>query len=101
MRQRNVRHSLDFLHLENAQIGLPLVEPIQLILIGIQVFRQRLRMNDSIGHSVQGDVIYDAPVNSKTDNPPLELILTTKTQYVRNISDSHRNRSKDNSESLA
>ena len=74
MRQRNVRHSFDFLHLENAQIGLPLMEPIQRIMIGAEIFRWCLRVNDSIEHPAQYDSIHNTSVNGKADDASCELI---------------------------
>ena len=74
MRQWNVRHGFDFFRLENAQIGLPLMEPIQWIMIGAQILRQCLRVNGSIEHLTQGHAIHYAAVNSKTDNPSRKLI---------------------------
>ena len=39
VRKRHVRNSLDFGYLEYPKIGLPLVESIQRIMIGAEVFR--------------------------------------------------------------
>jgi hypothetical protein len=65
MRQRNVRHGFDFFHIENAQIGLPLMEPIQRIMIGAEILRQCLRGNGSVEHPAQGNAIHDIGVNRK------------------------------------
>ena len=37
MRERHVRHRLDFLHGQDPQIRLPLVEPIQRIMVRAQI----------------------------------------------------------------
>ena len=53
MRQRNVRHRFDFLDLQDPQIGLPLMEPIQGIIVRTQIVRQCLRVNRAIEHAAQ------------------------------------------------
>ena len=72
--QRNVRHCFDFLHIEDTQIGLPLMEPVQRIMIRTEIFRKRVRMNRAIEHSAQGDSIHDGAVNGKADDPSRKLI---------------------------
>ena len=39
MRERRVRHRLDFFHVEDAQVGPPLVTLVQLIVVRAEVFR--------------------------------------------------------------
>jgi hypothetical protein len=74
MGERNVRHGFDFFHLENAQIGLPLMEPIQRVMIGAEILGRRLRVTGSIEHPAQGNAIHEVSVNSKADNPSGKLI---------------------------
>ena len=74
MRQWNVRHGLDFLDLENSQIGLPLLEPIQRIMIGAEILRQCLRVNGAVEHPTQDYAIYNTWVNGKANDPSRELI---------------------------
>src|SRR5262245_40326907 len=62
MRPRNVRDCFDFLHLEDTQIGLPLMKPIQRIMIGTQIYRQGLRVNYSIEHPAQCQAIDNTAV---------------------------------------
>jgi hypothetical protein len=42
MREWHVRHGLDVLHAEDPQIGLPLIEPIQGIIVRAEVFGARI-----------------------------------------------------------
>ena len=39
MGQRNVGHGLDFGHIQDSQVGLPLMKTIKRIVIGTEVFR--------------------------------------------------------------
>ena len=58
MRQGNVGEGLDFGHLQNPQIGLPLVEPIKRIVVGAQVLRhQALASNGAVEHPTECDTI--------------------------------------------
>jgi hypothetical protein len=43
----------DFLDIEDTQIGLPLIVPIQRIMTGAEILRQGLRVNGSIEHPAQ------------------------------------------------
>src|SRR5262244_2609562 len=101
MRKRNVRHCFDFLDLENTQISLPLMVPIQRIMVRTQIFRQSLRLNDSIEHPTQYNSIHSAAVNSKADDPARKLIhhhQNPKSSQHRRFTSKQSN---DHSESLA
>ena len=71
MRQWNLSYGLDFLDLENRQIGLPRMEPIPWIMIGAEIFRQWLGVNDAVEPSAQGHAIYHTAVNGK---PTIRLV---------------------------
>jgi hypothetical protein len=60
-----------------------------------------MRVNGPVEYPAQGHAIHNIAVNGKANDPSRNLSITTKTQYVRNTADSHRNRSNDHSESLA
>jgi hypothetical protein len=87
MRQRNVRDSLNFEYLQHPQIGLPLVESIQGIMIGTEVLRQGVPSNHTIEHAAQRRTINDAAVNAEPDNPARKLV-----HYDQNPMRSQRNR---------
>src|ERR1700730_17539291 len=74
MRERHVRHRLDFFHVEYPQIRLPLVEPIQGIMIRAEVFRQDLASRRSIEHPAQPHAIKDAAVHAKSDEATRALV---------------------------
>jgi len=74
MRQWNVRHRRDFLDLENTQIGLPLMELIQRIMIGAEILRQCLRVNGPAEYPTQGHAVHNTAVNGKANDPSGELI---------------------------
>src|SRR6266852_3316049 len=65
MREWHARHGLDFFHVEDSQIGLPLVEPIQGIMVRAQVLRRRLALSRSIEHSAQPHAVHDATMYAK------------------------------------
>jgi hypothetical protein len=50
MGERHIGNGFDFRNLQYPQSGLPLVEPIQWIVIRAEVFRQTLPANRSIEH---------------------------------------------------
>jgi hypothetical protein len=74
MRERHVRHRLDFLHVEDPQIRLPLVEPIQGIMIRAEIFRCGLALSRSIEHPTQPDAINDAAVHAKAHDATRPLV---------------------------
>src|SRR5215813_6605212 len=59
---------------KDTEVGLPLMEPIQRIMIRTQIFQQCLRVNRTIEHSTQCQPIHDAAVNGKADDPAGKLI---------------------------
>ncbi len=65
MRERHVGHGLDFLHVEYPQIRLPLVEPIQRIMVRAEVLRRGVASSRSIEHPAQPHAINDAAVHAK------------------------------------
>jgi hypothetical protein len=71
---RGRKDCLDFLHVEDTQISLPLMKPTERIMIGTEIFRQSLRANGPIEHPAQCDSIHNATMNDKADNPSGKLI---------------------------
>jgi hypothetical protein len=58
MRQGNAGDALDFCHLQNAQIGLPLMELIKRIVVGAEVLRHpELPSKGAVEHSTECDTI--------------------------------------------
>ena len=58
MRQGNARHRLDFGHVQNAQIGLPLGKPIKRIVVGAEGPQHRpLASNGLVEHPKDCDVL--------------------------------------------
>jgi hypothetical protein len=58
MGQGDVGDGLDFRHLQNTQIGLPLVELIERIVVGADVLRQpELASNGAVEHPTEGDTV--------------------------------------------
>src|SRR6266851_7552359 len=74
MRKWNVRNRLDFRHLQYAKIGLPLMESIQRIMVGTEVFRRTLPANRSLKHPAQRDAVNDAAADAKSNDATRELI---------------------------
>ena len=83
-----------FCDVQNSKIGLPLVKPIQRIVIGAEVFRQ----------SGTADRLLEHPADRKPSttprwipNPMIRRVywsMTTRTQYVCRPIDSHWNKSR-------
>ena len=74
MRHGNERHRLDFLDLKDAEVGLPLLEPIQRIMIRTDIFRESRASNGVLEHAAKGHPIDNSGLNPKTHNPPRVLI---------------------------
>ena len=74
MRERHVRHRLDFFHVEYPQIRLPLVEPIQGIMVRAEVLRQGVPSSRSIEHPAQPHAINDAALHAKADDATRALV---------------------------
>jgi hypothetical protein len=75
MRQRNAGDTLDSGHLQNPQIGLPLVELIKRIVVGAEVLRHpALPSNGAVEHSTKCDTIDRAGVDAEANDPSRVLI---------------------------
>ena len=75
MGQRNVGHGLDFGHLQDSQIGLPLVKTIKRIVVGAEVFRHRaVASNGVVEHSAKGDTIDRSGMHAKPNDAARVLI---------------------------
>jgi hypothetical protein len=83
MRQRNVRRLFDFLDLQDPQIGLPLMEPIQGIIVRTQIVRQCLRVNRAIEHAAQCHAIHNAAVNGEANMEARPVATTLLMLNVR------------------
>ena len=75
MRQGNVGDGLDFCHLQDPQIGLPLVELIERIMVGAEVLWQpALTSNGAAEHATECDNIDRAGMDAETNDPSRVLI---------------------------
>src|SRR5262245_61685048 len=74
MRQLDIGYGLDFCYVQDAQIGSPLLKPIQRIVIRTDVLGWRLPSNRAIEHATKRQSVDDATLNTKADNPTCELI---------------------------
>ena len=75
MGQGNVGDGLDFGHLQYAQIGLPLVEPIKRIMVGAEVFRHRaVPSNGAVEHPAECDTIDRSGLDAESNDPARVLI---------------------------
>ena len=75
MGQRNVGDGLDFCHLQNPQSGLPLVEPIERIVVRAQVVRQpAMPSNGVVEHPTESDTIDRARMDAEPNDPARVLI---------------------------
>jgi len=75
MGQGNVGDGLDFCHLQDPQIGLPLVEPIERIVVGAEVVRQpALASNGAVEHPTERDTIDRSRMDAEPNDPARVLI---------------------------
>jgi hypothetical protein len=75
MGQGNVGDALDFSHLQDPQIGLPLVKLIKRIVVGAEVVWQpALPSNGAVEHSKECDPIDRTGMNAEADDPARVLI---------------------------
>jgi hypothetical protein len=49
----DIGHRLDFCHLQHSEVGLPLMESIQWIIVGAEIIRRCLPSNRSMDHAAQ------------------------------------------------
>ena len=75
MRQWNVGDGLDFCHVQYPEVGLPLVEPIQGIVIGAEEVRHpALPSNGAVEHPTKCDTIDRAGMDAEANDPARVLI---------------------------
>ena len=96
MGQGDVGDGLDFYRLQYPQIGLPLVEPIERIIVRAEVLRHpALPTNGAVEHPTECGTIDRSRMHAESNDPARELIqsMTTRTQWDRKVAGSHLNRS--------
>jgi hypothetical protein len=75
MGQGNVGDGLDLCHLQYPQIGLPLVEPVQWIVVGAEVLRHpELPSNGAVEHPTECDTVDRARMGAEANDPARALI---------------------------
>ena len=75
MGQRNIGHGLDFGHIQDSQVGLPLRRTIKRIVVGTEVFRHgAVASNGVVEHSAKGEAVDRAGVQAKPNDPTRVLI---------------------------
>ena len=68
-------HCLDFCYVQDAQIGLPLLESIQRIVVGAKVLRHRsTASNGLIEHPAERETIDHSGMDAEADDPASILI---------------------------
>ena len=77
MRQGNVWDGLDLGHLQDPQIGLPLLEPIERIMIGAKVFGHRaVPSNGPVEHPAECDTIDRSGMDAESNGPYADIGIT-------------------------
>ena len=75
MRHGNVWHGLNFGHLQYPQIGLPLAESIERIVVGAEMLRHcPLASNGLIEHSAERYTIDHSGMDAESNDPARVLI---------------------------
>src|SRR5438093_686850 len=74
MREWDVRDGLDFFHVEDPKVPLPLVEPVQRIMVRAEVCRRGVVPSRSIEHPAQPDAIHSAAMHAKAHDATCPLV---------------------------
>jgi hypothetical protein len=74
MRLRNIGNRFDFLHIQYAQVGLPLVIEEKRVVIGTQILGATLLGNGVIEHAAKCSAVHVAGLDAEPDDPPGKLI---------------------------
>ena len=75
MGQGNVGDGFDFCHLQDPQVGLPLVKLIKRIVVGAEVLRHAaLTANGAVEHSTERDPIDRTGLDAEANDPARVLI---------------------------
>ena len=73
---------------------MPLVKSIERIVVGAQVLRQPAMLSKgAVEHPTECDAIDRARMDAEPNDPARVLIHDVQNPVVRNVADSHRNRS--------
>src|SRR5262249_8811348 len=74
MREWRVRDGLDFRHVEDAKVPLPLLEPIQRGIVRADVGWRCLAAQCAIEHAAQPDAVHDAAMHAEAHDAARELV---------------------------
>jgi len=74
MGARHVRHRLDFLDVEDPQVRLPLMKPVQRIMVRTELGGRRLATRRVIEHPAQRHPVHDATVHAESHDAPCPLV---------------------------
>ena len=70
----DIRHTLDFGHPQYPQVGVPLVKPVQRVMIGAEACRTEWSSNRMAKHAAEGTAIHAAGMDTKADDPSGVLV---------------------------
>ena len=72
---RHVRRGLDFDHIQDSQVGLPLRETIKRIVVGTEAFRHgAVASKGMVEHSAKGEAVDGAAMQAKPDDATSVLV---------------------------
>ena len=74
MREGDIRHGLNLFHIKDPQVRLPLVEPIQGIMVRTEVGRRRVASNRAIEHPAQPHAIHVTAMHAEAHDATRALI---------------------------
>src|SRR5689334_817891 len=91
----SVWNGLDFRNAQNTKVCLPLMKPVQRILIGAEIFRQTCSSYRLLEHPAERQAIDDSALDTESDDSACVLVHDNpNTQYVCKVIDSQRNKSR-------
>src|SRR5262249_14472600 len=94
MRPGRARNCLNFRYVQNSKVRLPLMKPVQRIVIGADVPRQTCTSYRLLEHSTECQAIDNPALDPESDDSPCVLVHYDQHQYVCNAIDSQRNKSR-------
>ena len=70
----SIRNRFNFRYAQDSQVGLPLMEAKQWIVVGAQILRKTRASNRLLEHLTERQAIDDSPLNSEADDSARVLV---------------------------
>src|SRR5215471_20321564 len=74
MRPGSVRHCLNLPYIQNSKVRLPLMKPVQRVVIGAEIFRQTCTSDGLLEHPAERQAIHDSALDPESDDSACVLV---------------------------